>query len=63
MKYPLLSHVVYFAGKVCAEYNSVGMIIQRNSNATCKECPSVYSSPNSFLCKYLHKDFLLWVLF
>nr|XP_022286430.1 uncharacterized protein LOC111099438 isoform X2 [Crassostrea virginica] len=36
-------------GKVCAEYNSGGMMIQRNSNAKCKECPSVYSSPNSYL--------------
>ena len=46
---------------VCAEYNSAGMIIQRNSNATCTQCPMVYSSPNSFKCKYLHNDLLLFV--
>ena len=52
---------IYIVGKVCAEYNSGGRIIQRKSDAKCKECPSVYSSAISYLCKYLHKDSFLLV--
>ncbi|XP_078319125.1 uncharacterized protein LOC144620902 [Crassostrea virginica] len=36
-------------GNVCAEYNSGGRIIQRKSDAKCKECPPVYSSAISYM--------------
>nr|XP_022287359.1 uncharacterized protein LOC111100059 [Crassostrea virginica] len=48
-------------GMVCAEYNSAGMIIQRNPNAACTQCPPVYSSPNCFLypeCYTYVRDYL-----
>lgn len=35
-------------GQVCAEYSQGGKIIQRNGNATCKDCPSFYVSNESF---------------
>ena len=56
----LLSKCVYacfykdihiFPGKACAEFNSGGKTIQRNLKVDCKECPDVYSSVKSFLCK------------
>lgn len=34
-------------GKVCAEYNFGGERIQRNENAECSKCPSVYFSNDS----------------
>lgn len=40
-----------FPGKVCAEYNYGGKTIQRQSNVLCKECPVLYYSVKSFLCK------------
>ena len=58
--YCLIILYKYIAGNVCAEYNSGRGIIQRNSDAICKECPSVYSSVISYMCKYLHNDSFCW---
>lgn len=58
----LLSKCVYacfykeihiFPGRACAEYNSGGKTIQRNFKVYCEECPIVYASVQSFLCKWL----------
>ena len=50
--FTLVSRIKFiFPGKTCAEYNSGGKTIQRHFKVDCKECPDVYSSDKSFLCK------------
>ena len=52
-----------FPGKACAEYNSGGKTIQRNFKVCCKECPVVYSSVHSFLCKWLKLLYFVQIVF
>lgn len=35
---------IHIVGKVCAEYNIYGKVLQRSGNANCSSCPDVYNS-------------------
>lgn len=48
-----LTHAMFYAGYVCAEYSQGGKRIQGNENAACKHCPSYYPSNESFKCKFM----------
>ena len=45
----------YNAGKKCAEYNFLGYKVQRNVKVNCMECPSLYSSTETYQCKIVQK--------
>ena len=48
----------FYAGKNCAEYNFLGNRVQRNEKVHCRQCPDVYNSTDSYLCKTAcHIDF------
>ncbi|XP_078333623.1 uncharacterized protein LOC111099646 [Crassostrea virginica] len=35
-------------GKKCAEYNYLGVVVQRNDKVNCSKCPNVYNSSQSY---------------
>ncbi|XP_078333618.1 uncharacterized protein LOC144625639 [Crassostrea virginica] len=35
-------------GKKCAEYNYLGILVQRNEKVNCRKCPNVYNSSQSY---------------
>lgn len=47
-----ITHLLFYAGHVCAEYSQGRRRIQRNGNAKCTNCPPFYPSNESFKCKF-----------